>query len=259
VINISTPTAHLNSQGEFLITAIKPLLINSHLLHSDAYSCHIVDLITPDNDISLAVSAKGQHQSGKSNADVTTVQMKKGMVTHFPEMSKVVETFPNMYAFSITFTKLKTIRRQELTSLKNLKYFLISDNEIEAIPSDTFYDMQRLEFLDICRNKVSVMDPHWTVTMPDLKIFRARSNLFKIVPKDMFTRNPLLEEILLDKNKIQMNEKDFTTLSNLKIVAMLENPCVSLEYCKEGTNDKCLRSLQQFNLLVNGYCNVFSD
>ncbi|KAG5677123.1 hypothetical protein PVAND_006905 [Polypedilum vanderplanki] len=227
-------------------------------LTSDAYTCHINNLITPDNQISLAINNGEQHHLSRSNRDVTTVQMKNGHVMYFPEMSKVVEKFPNMNGYSITFTKLKHIKRSDLAPLKDLKYFLISDNDVEVIPSDTFYDMQKLEFIDICRNKVTILDPNWTATMPKLRIFKARSNLFKIVPKELFMNNPILEEILLDKNQIQVSMKDFSSMRNLRTVAMLQNRCINIEYCKNGSKDNknCVKNLRQFTYLVYGFCGI---
>lgn len=186
------------------------------------------------------------------------MQIKGGHVTQFPDLTQVSNTFPNLSGFGITFTGLKKIEREKLKNLSRLKFFLISDNEIEEIPPDTFYDLKNLELIDICRNKIKRMEPTWLTSMPRLRVFKARTNEFGVVPANMFKNNPDLEEILFDGNKIAKNEVDYTALRKLKLVAILQNQCIDLEYCQDANKPKCIRSLQQFNYLINGYCGSFN-
>lgn len=186
------------------------------------------------------------------------MQIKGGKVTHFPDLTQVSKTFPNLDGFGITFTGLKKIEREKLKNLSQLKFFLISDNAIEEIPADTFYDLTNLELIDICRNRIKRMEPTWLTSMPRLRVFKARTNEFQTVPAGMFNNNPELEEILFDGNRIARNEVDYTALRKLKLVAILQNQCIDLEYCQDPNKPKCVRSLQQFNFLINGNCGVFN-
>lgn len=225
-------------------------------LSSSTYGCYVSNLMAPDNDIDMKIVG-GQHIGRRSARDVTVMQIKNGEVTHFPDLTQVVEYFPNLSGFGITFTGLKKIKRDNLKSLSNLKFFLISDNELEEIPADTFYDLKNLELIDICRNKVKQLDPNWLTSMPRLKVFKARTNKFQSIPANMFQNNKELEEILFDNNQIAKNDVNYADLPKLKFVAMLKNNCINLEYCKDPNKPNCIRSLQQFNYLIKGYCGVY--
>lgn len=187
------------------------------------------------------------------------MQVKDGLITHFPDMSSVTQSFPNLNGFGLTFTKLKFIQRSQLTSLSKLKFFLISDNEIEVIPPDTFLDMTQIELIDICRNNVHLLELQWISTMPNLKVFKARSNKFEVIPQDFFVNNPNVEEILLDFNQIVYNYCDFHELKNIKTLSLLGNKCIDLMYCKDANESKCIKSFQQFSYIVYGQCSKFED
>ncbi len=211
----------------------------------------------PDSEIDLKIVG-GQHVGRRTSREVTVMQVKGGRVTHFPDLTQVSSTFPNLNGFGITFTGMKKIEREKLKNLSKLKFFLINDNDIEQIPADTFYDLKNLELIDICRNRLKRMEPTWLANMPKLRIFKARTNQFQQIPAGMFENNRQLEEILFDENEISKNAVDFTALDKLKLVAVLQNKCIDIEYCQNPNKPKCIRSLQQFNYLINGYCGEFS-
>lgn len=221
---------------------------------STIYGCYIDNLEAPDKEITLNING-GSHKLSRTNRDVSVIHMKGGRVTNFPIMTKVMQTFPNLNGFGITFTKLKYIGRSQLNGLEPLKFFLISDNEIEFIPADTFSDLKNLELIDICRNKIKNLEANWLTTMPKLRVFKARSNKFQHVPAEMFKNNPQLEEILFDSNEINRIDTDFKNLKHIKTVAILGNQCISLKYCQ--TDQKCVKSIHQFSYIVLGHCGVF--
>lgn len=211
----------------------------------------------PDEEVQLRIQG-GQHRPQRTNRDVTAVQMTSGSVSHFPDLSNVVKTFPNLNGFGIAFAKLKHIDRTKLKDLNQFRFLLISDNEIEMIPPDTFIDLTELELIDICRNKIKTLEPNWISTMPKLRVFKARSNKFHYVPADMFKRNPQLEEILFDFNPLQRIDTDFSELKSLKNLRILNSTCIDKAYCHDS-NPKCMKSLRQFSLLVIGLCGHFAD
>ncbi len=184
--------------------------------------------------------------------------MVSGSVPHFPDLSDVLKTFPNLNGFGIAFAKLKHIDRTKLKDLGQFRFLLISDNEIEVIPPDTFADLKDLELIDICRNKIKNLEPNWISTMPRLRVFKARSNKFQYVPANMFKGNPQLEEILFDFNQLQRIDTDFSELKSLKNLRILNNTCIDKAYCYDE-NPKCMKSLRQFSLLVIGSCGYFAD
>lgn len=227
------------------------------MVFSSTYACYISGLTAPDEDIQLRIQG-GKHQPRRTNRDVTAMQMVSGSVTHFPDLSDVMKTFPNMNGFGIAFAKLKHIDRSKMSDLSSFRFLLISDNEIEVIPPDTFVDLKELELIDICRNKIKNLEPNWISTMSKLRVFKARSNKFQYVPSNMFKGNPQLEEILFDFNQLQRIDADFNELKSLKNLRILSNTCIDKAYCKDS-NPKCVKSLRQFSLLVSGLCGDFSD
>lgn len=184
--------------------------------------------------------------------------MISGSVAYFPDLSDLIKTFPNLNGFGIAFAKLKHIDRAKLKDLSQFRFLLISDNEIEVIPPDTFVDLKDLELIDICRNKIKNLEPNWIATMSKLRVFKARSNKFQYVPADMFKSNPQLEEILFDSNQLQRIDVNFSELKSLKNLQILSNTCIDRAYCNDD-NPKCMKSLRQFSLLVSGLCGNFSD
>ncbi|KAG5677124.1 hypothetical protein PVAND_006906 [Polypedilum vanderplanki] len=223
-----------------------------------SYGCSVNGLEAPDNEIKLVIN-NGKHKTSRTNRDVAVMHMKYGKISHFPDMTKVVETFANLQGFGVTLNKMKYIKRDEVKSLGKLKFFLISDNEFEVIPADTFADLKELELIDICRNKIKTIEPNWLSSMPKLRVFKARSNLFTEIPRDLFVNNPELEEILFDFNPIEKSYVNFTELKKLKNLAMLKLSCVNLHYCKDENNKNCIRSLLQFSHIVDGYCGSYSE
>lgn len=227
------------------------------MLSSSTYACYINGLTTPDEEMQLRIQG-GQHKPHRTNQDVTAMQMAFGKVAYFPDLSDVLKTFPNLSGFGIAFAKLKHIDKSKMKDLTQFRFLLISDNEIEVIPPDTFEDLKELELIDICRNKIKTLEPNWISTMPKLRVFKARSNKFQYVPANMFKRNPQLEEILFDFNQLQRIDTDFSELKNLKNLRILNNTCIDRAYCRDN-NPKCVKSLRQFSLLVTGLCGHFSD
>lgn len=225
--------------------------------YSSTYACYVSGLTVPDEEVQLRIQG-GQHKPQRTDRDVTAMQMVSGSVAHFPDLSDVLKTFPNMNGFGIAFAKLKHIDRTKLKDLSQFRFLLISDNEIEVIPPDTFVDLKELELIDICRNKIKDLEPNWISTMPKLRVFKARSNKFQYVPADMFKGNPQLEEILFDYNQLQRIDADFSELKSLKNLRILSNTCIDRAYCKDN-NPKCMKNLRQFSLLVSGLCGHFSD
>lgn len=224
---------------------------------SASYACYVSGLTVPDEEIQLRIQG-GQHKPQRTNRDVTAMQMVSGSVPHFPDLSNVVETFPNLNGFGIAFAKMKHIDRSKLKDLSRFRFLLISDNEIEVIPPDTFADLVELELIDICRNRIKILDPNWISTMSKLRVFKARSNKFQFVPANMFKGNPQLEEILFDSNQLQRIDVDFSELKGLRNLRILDNTCIDKAYCHDN-NPKCMKSLRQFSLLVIGLCGDFTD
>lgn len=216
------------------------------------------DIQAPDSETILTINS-GTHQSRKTNKDVTVMHMKGGRVTHFPEMTNVVKSFPKLSGFGITFTKLVKIDRSALKELEPLKFFLISDNEIEFIPADAFADLKNCELLDICRNAVANIEAEWIASMPKLRVFKARDNKFTNVPAEMFKNNPVLEEIYLDGNQITIIHTSFWDMKNVKSIAILRNPCINMKYCQIPNDKDCVRSIQQFSYFILGFCSGYDQ
>lgn len=217
----------------------------------------IKDLKLPDEEVQLRIQG-GQHIPQRTNRDITAVQMVSGNVVHFPDLTDVLKTFPNLNGFAIAYSKLKYIDRAKFNGLRQFWFLLISDNEIETIPPDAFVDFNNMEVIDICRNKLTNLDPNWISTMQKLRVFRARSNKFQYVPADMFQYNPQLEEILFDYNEIQKIDADFSQLKKLTNLRFFGNTCIDMSFC-DADSPKCIKSLRQFLLVVSGLCGHFTE
>jgi hypothetical protein len=88
----------------------------------------------------------------KSDDDVEAIWFEDSVVEYFPrDLHKI---FPGLVALQIVNCGLKTISRNDLRGLRNLRTFDVRNNELKSLPNDLFTGMKNLKIIDFDGNKL---------------------------------------------------------------------------------------------------------
>lgn len=63
----------------------------------------------------------------------------------------VYKKFPNLVGYSAQFCSIKLIRRENFINLAKLKSLWLNRNLISEIPTNTFDDLESLQYLGLCK------------------------------------------------------------------------------------------------------------
>jgi len=121
----------------------------------------------------------GQHQSGKTNMDVQSVEFNLCTVTKVPQ--GLTKIFPNLNILKILNSNLENICKSDLVEYKNIKRFNCNENEVKFLPADLFEGFENLEFISFNNNKLDFIEPNILDGLEKLKFvdFRGNSNYKK--------------------------------------------------------------------------------
>jgi len=100
----------------------------------------------------------GQHERGKTNNDVLSVQFNNCTVTKIPQ--GITKIFPNLKILQIWSSKLINICKNDLVEYKNLETFSFENNEIEFLPGDLFEGFKNLKYICFYNNKLNFIEPN---------------------------------------------------------------------------------------------------
>jgi hypothetical protein len=81
-------------------------------------------------------AATGQHMSGKTDSDVTRLNLENQVLHYIP--AGLENIFPNLIAIRIASCHLKTISASNLSPFPNLVDINLPFNDIESLPADLF-------------------------------------------------------------------------------------------------------------------------
>lgn len=104
------------------------------------------------------------------------------MTENLPEnIGNTMANFPAFQKFSITNSKLKSIKQLDFVYMKIITELDLSSNQIEVIPNGVFDNLTQLEILAIHHNKISYLPSDTLVMLTHLKNFYAQNNRIKSV------------------------------------------------------------------------------
>lgn len=129
----------------------------------------------------------------------------------------------------------------------------LDQNEIETIPSHTFYDLHSLVFLKLNGNKLKELAPPLVNRLHKLHTFSAVNNKITRIDANFFRFNIKIKWVYLYGNKIENLLINFRNLKHLKAVDLRQNPgnC-SLLYNK---NLRSNFTVENFQRNVTRFCN----
>ncbi|CAG9811222.1 unnamed protein product [Chironomus riparius] len=118
----------------------------------------------------------GNHLNCKTSNDVTFIYFCNCNLNKLPKnLSKV---FPNLNIIVISYSKLKTICKNDLSGFKKLKIFSCCNNDIEFVPGNLFEDLRCLEWITFYINKkLKIIEPNLLNKLENLKCVHLEKNL----------------------------------------------------------------------------------
>jgi Leucine-rich repeat (LRR) protein len=184
-----------------------------------SYGCLVdrVNLPTANENSNIVIG--GQHQPGKTNADVKRVSVE------FSEISFVVNqlftTFPNVNDLYIHLTTLKKFHLGAFNNARNLENLSIKfNNDLREISARAFVGAQSLVKLNLARNQLESIDAAAFDGLKSLTTLDLKWNNLQQLPGTVFSVLPALQNIYLTDNKLVKLEGGLFS-SNLELLEIL--------------------------------------
>lgn len=119
------------------------------------YLCYSGVWDSPTNE-TVIDSMEGEHQLGKTNADVTTISASgKRTLLYLPKgMDKI---FPNLLGIYITPSGIMEITKEDLKPFPNLLAICLKKGRLTHLPPDLFEFSHKLNKIDLRDNLISTI------------------------------------------------------------------------------------------------------
>ncbi|XP_070494578.1 uncharacterized protein [Chironomus tepperi] len=144
------------------------------------YTCYISEQNIPEDELKFT----GEHKYGNTNDDVAEVNFSNCNVTKVPQGLTAI--FPNLKSLSICGSKLKELRKIDLTEYKELEILGFANNCIEILPGDLFEGFEHLSEISFVGNNLKVIVPNILDGLNNLNVvdFSNNPNYTKFYSKD---------------------------------------------------------------------------
>lgn len=171
----------------------------------------------------------GTHLYNKSNSDVLGIIFDRQFMKYLVQGSAAF--FSKIEDFSVTFSGLTYIQRNDFRHTRNLKTVSLCNNLIQRIPQDTFVDLTKLEFLSLSSNEIKSLPSFIFRSLTSLKGVYLNNNKLQEISHLLLKHNEKLEEVWLQDNELKVISFNVTEpLCNLKCLLLHGNPCISKDY-----------------------------
>jgi Leucine-rich repeat (LRR) protein len=179
---------------------------------------------------------EGKHVDGKTNDDVTTFFV-GGQNTKFI-VTGIEKYFPKFDAFIVSNSSLEIINRNSFRNLSQIFVLALNQNNIVAIPEDTFKDLIQLRVLDLAFNKLKSVSSNLLAELRSLEFFIIISNQVEEIPIGFFRTNLKLDFVELSFNNLTaIDTTNFPLMKNLKNLNLKNNTCIDKFYNEPKEKD----------------------
>ena len=203
------------------------------------YVCHSKGLLIETANVSIS-DVKAAHMPGKTNKDVTSVQISNQRTKFLPIALKM--HFPNIKDLQIVSSSLSHIQSSDFSDLLNLEVLNLIRNPIKSIPEDCFNNMKSMEILSISSCEIKELSKNTFRDLVNLKKLWLRENQLERLDGNLFATNAKLEELILYQNKLHLvGSQLLTPLKALKVADFRYNPCTN----KRTPDDVTMQELTQ--------------
>lgn len=135
--------------------------------------------------------------------------------------------FTQLKQLEVISSKLKFIKRRNFKNMPNLLDLRLDKNEIETIFSDTFWELEQLEWLSLSGNRLKVLTEGLTIMSPKLLWFTANDNQIEYFDANFLQNNLKLEAITLNGNLLAIVRINITKYESLKFLDLRNNVCIN--------------------------------
>lgn len=135
--------------------------------------------------------------------------------------------------------------------MNNLNTISLTNNLIEHIDEDTFYEVPKLYSLRINGNKLKSIPYNMLVHSNRLQFFTFDGNLIEEFDGGIFRNCPLIKWINLDDNYLKKISINLGSFKNLERAIFTDNICVKASYKSSGGGTNTLQELQE---IINKNC-----
>lgn len=191
----------------------------------DGYTCRVVDLLI-ENENTMILDVKGNHQRGKSDSDVTEILIVDQSVSNFPlGFGKFLK---NVKRIVVQKSKLASIDDNSF-ELGSIEQLTLAENEIKFVSEDAFQKVKSsIEVIDLSANKISNFELRTFNNLIKLKVLKLTGNKLGELNSNLLVQNVNLEELHVGKNKLRsIGARLMNNLKKLKIADFSGNPCIN--------------------------------
>lgn len=217
-----------------ILTQISALNISINCtIQTSEPKCQFENLtVFNENETLQEVISSGQNQS---ISDVISLSpLHPNNLTYLP--LGIGKLFPVIQTLSVAQCNVHFIRRESFLHMEKLKHLQLGGNKIEEIREETFWDLKNLSLLSLCGNHIKVLPDKLLSKMANIYHFRADANLFQVISENFFAEKSQLEIISLRFGKLKMIKFDFTTLTRIRDISLLMNPCTNATFNSNNTS-----------------------
>lgn len=214
----------------------------------NGYGCNF-DQVTVIDDPHQSFTIGGQHNPGRTNADVRQIHHQDSQIPFV--ISELFATFPNTidvffrrsgltrfqsdafrYAGNLEFVSasgnpLREIQANAFNGAAKLMYIDMWNNEVETVHENAFNGLESLIELRVTGSRILTLPVNVFSPLPNLQIAQFDVNLIESLDGRIFENNPTLRTIGFSGNRITAIGREFLNgLSELRTLNFNSNLCV---------------------------------
>lgn len=203
-------------------------VFNDWIYSGNRYTCSAKNLEVLEQNMRF-LSMDGTHLFNKSNSDVLGIMFDRQLMTYLVQGSAAF--FSKVEDFSVAFSGLVYIQRNDFRHTKNLKSISLCNNLIQRIPQDTFVDLIKLEYLLLSSNEIKSLPSFIFRPLISLKGLYLNSNKLQEISHLLLKHSENLEELWLQENDLKVISSNISEpLHRLKHLWLHDNSCINKDY-----------------------------
>lgn len=190
-----------------------------------------------DSDIKLLRLNENDSDDEATHADIRYIP------------SGISDVLPNLSMLYIQSANLTKISRRNFRKMTLLQVISLTNNRIEYVDEDTFFEVPRLRSLRINGNRLKSIHLNLLVYSNNLVFFVFDGNFIEEIDGEIFRNCPRLQSINLEDNSLRKITIDLSKFTKLSKVNLEENVCINSNYINGSST-----SLEEFQNLINKSC-----
>lgn len=192
------------------------------------YTCSAKNLEVYEQNLRV-LSMDGTHLFNKSNSDVLGIMFERQDMMYLVQGATAF--FSKLEDFSVTYSGLTYIHRNNFRHMQNLRTVLLDHNRIQRIPQETFADLENLEHLSLSSNEIKSLPNNVFRTLVNLKGLYLNDNKLREISHLLLSYSKKLEYVWLHENELVAISSNITDpLPFLRHLLLRDNTCIDKDY-----------------------------